>query len=144
MLAVGVDACTDVTGFGLAGHLAEMLDASQAAGDGGERGVAAVIHLDALPLHERVLEFIEGDTIAHGLRNNRDYLLPRFTGVGLSDSRILALFDPQTSGGLLMAVAGDCHERLVSELTAAGAGAYTIGEVVAGPAGSVALADRHG
>ncbi len=161
MLAVGVHACTDVTGFGLAGHLAEMLDASQAAGDGGEQGVAAVIDLDALPLHDRVLEFIEGGTLAHGLRANREYLLPRFAGSGPvrahadadragrsdadgSDPRVLALFDPQTSGGLLLAVAGDRHERLVAELAAAGAGAYTIGEVVAGPAGSMALAGRHG
>jgi len=190
MLAVGVHACTDVTGFGLAGHLAEMLDASQAraggSGGGEQRGehgreregeqgvagvpaegvaggaaegVAAVIHLDALPLHERVLEFIEGGTFAHGLRNNREYLLPRFAAAGLervgsgraaaglsdadlADPRVLALFDPQTSGGLLMAVAGDRHERLVSELNAADAGAYTIGEVVAGPAGSMAVAGR--
>jgi selenide,water dikinase len=162
---VGVHACTDVTGFGLAGHLAEMLDASQAEASGGERsgehgreqgaagGVAAVIDLDALPLHERVLEFIEHGTFAHGLRANREFLLPRFAAVGLSDAdrsdaersdpRVLALFDPQTSGGLLLAVAGDRHERLIAELATAGAGAYTIGEVVAGPAGSMAVAGRH-
>jgi selenide, water dikinase len=161
MLAVGVHACTDVTGFGLAGHLAEMLDASQAAASGGEQGreqsgeqgVAAVIDLDALPLHEQVLGFIESGTFAHGLRANRDYLLPRFAGLEPSDadlsdaehsdSRVLALFDPQTSGGLLLAVAEDRHERLTAELATAGAHAYTIGEVVAGPAGSMAVAGRH-
>ena len=79
--------------------------------------------------------------------------MPRFSGLepsdadlsdpARSDPRVLALFDPQTSGGLLLAVAGDRHQRLIAELATAGAGAYTIGEVVAGPAGSMAVADRH-
>ena len=88
----------------------------------------------ALPLHERVLGFIASGTFAHGLRANRDYLLPRFVGAGRSggglsdadlsdaehsDPRVLALFDPQTSGGLLLAVAEDRHERLTAELATA-------------------------
>ena len=68
MAQVGVHACTDVSGFGLAGHLGEMLDAS---------GAAAVVHLAALPLHDGVLDLIARQVYAGGLRNNRDFLLPR-------------------------------------------------------------------
>ena len=73
MAQVGVHACTDVSGFGLAGHLGEMLDASVA---------AAVVHLAALPLHDRVLELIAQQVYAGGLRSNREFLLPRLREVG--------------------------------------------------------------
>ena len=74
MTAVGVHACTDVSGFGLLGHLGEMLDAS---GAGGRRcGVADV------PLHDGVLELIAQAVYAGGLRSNRDFLLPRLSGAG--------------------------------------------------------------
>ena len=155
MARVGVHACTDVSGFGLVGHLGEMLDASKA---------AAVIHLDAVPVHEGVFDLIVRGVYAGGLRNNRDYLLPRLHEVGPAGSaelfaegadspgpgrfggpvaqqepRVLALFDPQTSGGLLMAVAPEKHGLLLDALEHAGAGAWTVGEVVAGPAGAVVL-----
>jgi selenide,water dikinase len=68
MARVGVHACTDVSGFGLAGHLGEMLDASK---------VAAELHLSAVPLHDGVLDLIARQVYAGGLRNNRDFLLPR-------------------------------------------------------------------
>ena len=73
MALVGVHACTDVSGFGLAGHLGEMLDAS---------GAAGAVHLAALPLHDGVLDLIARSVYAGGLRNNRDYLLPRLHEVG--------------------------------------------------------------
>lgn len=157
MARVGVHACTDVSGFGLGGHLSEMLDAS---------GVAAVVHLDAVPLHEGVLELIARGVFAGGLRNNRDFLVPRlhevgpagtaelfpagaadpdpgrFAGpVGDQEPRVLALFDPQTSGGLLLAVAPEKHGLLLDALEHAGAGAWTIGEAVAGPTGAIVLED---
>ncbi len=103
MTAVGVHACTDVSGFGLLGHLGEMLDASAV---GSDRARSADV-----PLHDRVLELIRQSVYAGGLRSNRDFLLPRLSGAVTNgapageDPRVLALFDPQTSGGLLMAVA---------------------------------------
>jgi selenide,water dikinase len=155
MARVGVHACTDVSGFGLVGHLSEMLDASKA---------AAEVHLDAVPVHEDVFDLIARGVYAGGLRNNREYLLPRLHEVGPAGSaelfaegadgpgpgrfggpvaqqepRVLALFDPQTSGGLLMAVAPEKHGLLLDALEHAGAGAWTVGEVVAGPAGAVVL-----
>jgi selenide, water dikinase len=155
MALVGVHACTDVSGFGLAGHLSEMLDASKA---------AAEVHLDAVPLHDGVLELIAQNVYAGGLRNNREYLLPRLHEVGPAgagdlftdgaagpgpglfvgpvtgqEPRVLALFDPQTSGGLLLAVAPEKHGLLLDALAHAGAGAWTVGEVVAGPSGAIVL-----
>ena len=153
MARVGVHACTDVSGFGLAGHLSEMLDASKA---------AAEVHLDAVPVHEGVLDLIAQKVYAGGLRNNREYLLHRLHEVGPAgaadlfadgaegpgpgrfagpvtrqEPRVLALFDPQTSGGLLMAVAAEKHGLLLDALAHAGVGAWTVGEVVAGPTGAI-------
>ena len=161
MARIGVHACTDVSGFGLAGHLSEMLDASKA---------AAVVHLHALPMHDGVLDLIARHVYAGGLRNNRDFLLPRlheegpagaaehfaptamaaegaggaaaarFAGpVTQQEPLVLALFDPQTSGGLLLAVAPEKHTLLLDALEHAGAGAWTVGEVVAGPTGALVL-----
>ena len=137
MAAVGVHACTDVSGFGLLGHLGEMLDASKA---------AAVVRLADVPLHDGVLDLIAQAVYAGGLRNNRDFLLPRLRG-GLSaggdierqDARLLARFDPQTSGGLLMAVAPEKHAILTGELEKNGVRAWTVGEVVAGTTGAITL-----
>jgi selenide,water dikinase len=147
-----------VSGFGLAGHLSEMLDASAA---------AAVVHLRALPLHDGVLDLIARHVYAGGLRNNRDWLLPRLREVGPAGAAeaagvaeaaeagaaagrfagpvaeqeplVLALFDPQTSGGLLLAVAPEKHALLLDALERAGAGAWTVGEVVAGPVGALVV-----
>ena len=155
MARVGVHACTDVSGFGLAGHLSEMLDASKA---------AAELHLAAVPVHDGVLDLIARSVYAGGLRNNREYLVPRLHEVGPAgsaelfaagaatgdpgrfagpiaeqDPAVLALFDPQTSGGLLMAVAPEKHGLLLDALEHAGAGAWTVGEVVAGPTGAIVL-----
>jgi selenide,water dikinase len=151
MARVGVHACTDISGFGLAGHLSEMLDASDA---------AAVVRIADVPVNEGVLALIERSVYAAGLRNNRDFLLPRvretadaavpvgedvaaagrFAGpVAEQDPRVLALFDPQTSGGLLMAVAPERHALLLEELARAGVGAWTVGEVTAAPRGTLVL-----
>jgi selenide, water dikinase len=137
MSAVGAHACTDVSGFGLLGHLGEMLDASVA---------GAVVRLADVPLHDGVLELITQGVYAGGLRSNRDFLLPRLRGAGgghgeidQQDPRVLALFDPQTSGGLLIAVAADKHAALVSGLRESGVAAWTVGEVTAAPPGTFVL-----
>jgi len=121
-----------------------------------------VVHLAALPLHDDVLDLIARQVYAGGLRNNREFLLPRlhekgpagaaepvpagdvaggrFAGpVGEQDPLVLSLFDPQTSGGLLLAVAPEKYALLLDALEHAGAGAWTVGEVVAGPTGALVL-----
>jgi len=136
MVRVGVSACTDVSGFGLAGHLSEMLTGSEA---------AALVRVSRVPLHDGILELIEQGVYAGGLRKNREYVLPRLRGEAVDeplasqDPRTLALFDPQTSGGLLIAVAEDRHSALLGELEGAGVSAWTIGEITLGPAGALLL-----
>ena len=157
MAEVGVHACTDVSGFGLLGHLGEMLDAG---------AVAAEVDVEAVPLHPGVLDLIAHNVYAGGLRSNRDFLLPRLRTAGedgetaqdaragsagsgadgqfagppaAQDPRVLALFDPQTSGGLLIAVAAAGHGALLAALDARAVPSWTIGRVVAGPRGDVAL-----
>jgi selenide,water dikinase len=137
MAAVGAHACTDVSGFGLLGHLGEMLEASAA---------GAVVRVADVPLHDGVLELIAQAVYAVGLRSNRDFLLPRLSGAGGSsdeidqqDPRVLALCDPQTSGGLLISVAADKHAALLSGLRESGVAGWTIGEVTAGPSGALVL-----
>jgi selenide, water dikinase len=137
MSAVGAHACTDVSGFGLLGHLGEMLDASAA---------GAVVRVADVPLHDSVLELIAKAVYAGGLRSNRDFLLPRLCGTGgasgdidQQDPRVLALFDPQTSGGLLIAVAANTHAALLAGLRESGVTGWTVGEVIAGPPGTLVL-----
>jgi selenide, water dikinase len=137
MAAVGAHACTDVSGFGLLGHLGEMLDAG---------AVGAVVRVADVPLHHGVLELIEQAVYAGGLRANRDFLLPRVGGPGgasdaldLRDPRVLALFDPQTSGGLLIAVAADKHAALLAGLQQSGVAGWTVGEVTAAAPGTLVL-----
>ena len=137
MAAIGAHACTDVSGFGLLGHLGEMLDAG---------AVAAEVDVEAVPLHPGVLDLIAQNVYAGGLRSNRDFLLPRLRGtdgtsghIDEQDPRVLALFDPQTSGGLLISVAADKHAALLSGLRESGVTGWTIGEVTAGSPGVIVL-----
>jgi selenide,water dikinase len=99
MVAVGVHACTDITGFGLLGHLYEMLSASE---------VAARVEANQLPILPTAEECARQGITTGGARNNETYLSEwlRFE-VGVSAERRQVMFDPQTSGGLLMAVSPD-------------------------------------
>jgi selenide,water dikinase len=97
-------------------------------------------------LHDGVLELIAQAVYAGGLRANRDFVLPRLRTAGgrpgeveQEDPRLLALFDPQTSGGLLIAVPADKHAALLSGLQDRGVAGWTVGEVTAGPPGTLVL-----
>jgi selenide,water dikinase len=136
MTEVGVHACTDVSGFGLAGHLGEMLDAS---------GLGALLWLDDVPLHDGVAKLVREGVYAGGLRANRDFMLPRVRlghgdTISADDPRVLALFDPQTSGGLLMSVAPSRHQPLIEAMASKGVACWTVGEIQEASAGAIALA----
>ncbi|GAG02257.1 unnamed protein product, partial [marine sediment metagenome] len=94
-----VHACTDVTGFGLLGHLREMSAGS---------GVDVEIDHAALPLIEGAADLATGGTIPGGTLNNKAYVDPHVDwGSGVSDTYRILACDAQTSGGLLAAVAKD-------------------------------------
>jgi selenide,water dikinase len=105
---IGVNACTDVTGFGLSGHSYEVAAASN---------VNIRINLSELPVMEGVLELIEKDCIPGGGYNNRNHYEKwvEFEG-NISDTKKALVFDPQTSGGLLISVPKEKAEALVKEL----------------------------
>ena len=104
-----VHACTDVTGFGLMGHTGEMAN-------GGN--VTAVIESANVPLLPEVLSLAEIGILPEGMYRNRNFAEP-FSESAPSVTRAMmdVLFDPQTSGGLLLAVAEKDAPALLAELT---------------------------
>lgn len=120
----GAHACTDVTGFGLLGHLWEMCRAS---------GVGAEISWSAVPVFDGVLDLALADEVPGGSERNLDHLVPHLdVAEELDRPRLLILADAQTSGGLLMAVASDDAEGVHRALRAAGVSGWEIGRLVAG------------
>ena len=123
MMKVGVNACTDVTGFGLMGHLRGMVEAS---------GVGGKIVHGAVPVLDGALDLLEEGIAPGGTHRNLDSV----DGVvnwspGVGDSAKLLLCDAQTSGGLLISVESDKKDALVQQLEAAGVDTRAvIGEIV--------------
>jgi selenide,water dikinase len=118
-----VHALTDVTGFGLIGHGREMAQGS---------AVSLVIDSAQVPLLPGALESVRADFIPGGLTANRDFAECMVSYAdNVSQDRRTMLFDPQTAGGLLVAVAGDDAAPFVAALTAAGVQAAQVGHVVA-------------
>lgn len=137
MKAAGVHAATDVTGFGFAGHLHEMLSAS---------GCAAKISWSALPVFEgawdnacaycrpnrtfAIMDLAEG-YVAQGALSSEEY-----------DNRMAVLCDPQTSGGILAAIPPEQADAFSREFEQrAGRPAWRIGTIAQGAAGTIALTD---
>ncbi len=123
MQEIGVSAATDVTGYGFLGHLLEMLDASNA---------GAVVRLGDVPLWERAKPLANDGVYPGGLDNNREYLKGRVVADGVVAADFLPLHDPQTSGGLLIAVASARVRDLTDSLRRNGAHGAFVGEVVEG------------
>jgi selenide, water dikinase len=117
-----VDALTDVTGFGFIGHAREMAMAS---------GVSMRIRASQVPLLEGAVECVRAGFVPGGLKANRSFAesCVEFADNVPEEIRTL-LYDPQTAGGLLIAVAASDAERLLAELRASGINAAEVGEVV--------------
>lgn len=97
MVEVGVSACTDVTGFGLLGHLREMTAGA---------GLDAELFMDQVPVLDAVWEYVSANVVPGGTRDNLAYVEPYVQwGDGISEHHKLVLADAQTSGGLLVAIA---------------------------------------
>jgi selenide,water dikinase len=130
MLEIGPGAATDVTGFGLIGHLQQMVRSS---------GVAAEVWVGAVPVLDGVAALVEEGLVPGGTRRNESHF-SAFIDVeeDLSDVERILLFDAQTSGGLLIAVADDRAEALVAALQARSTPAAAIvGRIVDGEPGRI-------
>jgi len=123
--AAGVHAMTDVTGFAVAGHAAEM--AEQAA-------ATFVLESAALPELTEARRYAAEGAITGGAGRNRDQLGDRIRlPAGLDDTTAHLLYDPQTSGGLLIAIAADEAEALRARIAEVEGGCWIVGSVEAGP-----------
>ena len=130
MQQVGVNAATDITGFGLMGHLRSMVKGS---------GVAAEISLGALPVLPGTRELLDQGVAPGGTHRNLSSVEDAVTwDAALADLDKLLLCDAQTSGGLLMSVPAGKADALVAALRDHGAAcAAIVGRVTDGPAGTI-------
>ncbi len=130
MQEIRADACTDVTGFGLLGHALEIARASDA---------GLIIHAGRVPLLEEAENYAAMGLVPGGTTSNRDYASCRVDIEGdISPVMLDILYDPQTSGGLLISALQKKAESLVKTLQDEGwTTATIIGEVVEEPEGRV-------
>ena len=120
-VATGVVAGTDVTGYGLLGHLQEMANAS---------GVTAVVDPERVPIIDGTADLFEAGHFPGGSKRNRRSLQGSVDVGTTDDTTLNLLYDAQTNGGLLLAVSPDDVDALVDRLEASGDGAYRIGEMI--------------
>lgn len=133
-LRAGVHGCTDITGFGLFGHLHEMAEAS---------GVSMHIQARQLPVFLNARELADMGIIPEGAYRNRTFYRQWVrSSLPEMDSIELIGYDPQTSGGLLLALEATVADQLASRLAQAGYGpaCRIIGEVRTGDPGMIFLA----
>ena len=121
MQAYTVHACTDVTGFGLLGHLREMTAGA---------GVDAILNLESIPILPEARELAAMDVIPGGTLNNLKYVKPHVSfAEGISTIEQALLADAQTSGGLLISVPETESDQLLKDLLDRGLDAARIGSI---------------
>ena len=132
MMKVGVNSCTDVTGFGLLGHLKSMVQASK---------VGARINFNQVPVLPGAWDLLEQEVAPGGTRRNLRNVSEFIDWhPGLTEQHRLLLADAQTSGGLLISVPGANLDTLLSELAAADVSVRSVvGEITEGPAGRITV-----
>jgi len=122
MCANQAHACTDITGFGLLGHAEEMARAS---------GVTLRFRASCLPLLPDVLELARAGEITGGGKRNRSFLDPKVRiDPAIQPELVEVLFDPQTSGGLLVALEPENAQEMLRALNSFGMRAWVVGDVV--------------
>jgi selenide, water dikinase len=120
MLQCSASAATDVTGFGLIGHATEM------AGSG---AVTLCLRLEEIPLMGGVADLVGEGMVPAGAYRNRDHFGRNISGLSPSLDRLLPLFDPQTSGGLLISLSPESTEKFFGISAEEGLFAAVIGSV---------------
>ena len=131
MLEHGPHACTDVTGFGLVGHAVEMVACSE---------VGLRIHADRVPILPGASDLAGMGLLPAGLYHNRDYYACHFRAEdGVSQQAVDLLHDPQTSGGLMVALPPEAGEAFASQVRSQGGTAVAVGEFVREHPGMVSV-----
>lgn len=131
MVSAGVHAATDITGFGLLGHLVEMARAGS---------LAAEVHTANVSFLEGAPDYASRGYVPAGGRSNEEYVSGSVEWAHSISERIrILLTDPQTSGGLLIAIAESDAERLKQALLESGDLADVVGRLVAGPPGHISI-----
>lgn len=115
-----IHACTDVTGFSFLGHLHEMMDGK----------LSCRIDADRVPVIAAALDYADDFLLTAGGQRNRNYAGPYVSFENVSFAMEEVLFDPQTSGGLLMAVSPRQADDLLAELQNSGLPAGIVGEIM--------------
>ena len=130
MTSVGVNACTDITGFGLMGHLKSMVRGSN---------VGAKVRSRSVPLLPGTRELLGQGAVPGGTQRNLHGVADSVQWHSeLTEEEQLLLCDAQTSGGLLISVPSHKTDELVSQLRAAAVSIEAIiGEITEGPAGQI-------
>ena len=123
MVEVGAHAATDVTGFGLVGHLLSMLD----------EAMDAELRFEAIPVLAEAFDLAADGVLPGGSKRNIESMETKVQSPGLDDAQRAVLFDAQTSGGLLMAIAPERTDETIEALKAAGVRhSSVIGRIVEG------------
>ncbi len=116
-----VTACTDITGFGLMGHVYEMASASN---------VTLKLYGDRIPYIDEAKEYAEMGLVPAGSYNNRNYINGKYDLKNTPEWMKDILFDPQTSGGLLVTCTKEESEKIIEELSSLELPSAIIGEVI--------------
>ena len=122
-VSAGATGATDVTGFGLLGHLGKMVEAS---------GVNAVLHVEEIPLLPGARQYAEEGIIPGGTRRNLAWIDAQVDSGSFGEIELLLLADAQTSGGLIFGVDKDRSADICTELVEQDVAAVLIGETQAG------------
>ena len=132
MVDIGVKTATDVTGFGLLGHLSEIAVQS---------GVTAEIYSTQVPVFEKVLDYLKEGLISGAIERNKEFASQYVENPGeISPERETLLYDPQTSGGLLIVINKSKAERLMTRLNDKGIKqAAIVGAITGKSKGSIVL-----
>ncbi len=115
-----IHACTDVTGFGFLGHLHEMMDGRY----------SCQVYAGQVPVMTEALHYAEEFFLTAAAQKNRNHLEPHVHFENIPFAMEEVLFDPQTSGGLLLAVRPDQAEELLAELQNEGLPARSVGKII--------------
>lgn len=123
MITQQAHACTDITGYGLLGHLLEMMNSS---------GTTATLFAEKVPLFPELQYFVEKKQIPGGLKDNLKFIEPHLEAPPRGDDWLVNVFcDPQTSGGLLFTVSAESAGACLQELHQSGeTDSSIIGEIV--------------